>query len=115
MNDRQPTTPPRYDDSVELTQEDIANCISGFMQRSDEKLFAKSREELEQCWHFRFDEHKTAEARLYAFHDALALYGSMCSQWEEHHNGYVCVVERVRDQYLMPKIREFLRQSEEVK
>lgn len=35
------------------------------------------------------------------------MYARSCQRWEEIHNGYVCVVERVRDKYIIPKIKEF--------
>jgi hypothetical protein len=38
----------------------------------------------------------------------LNLYQNKCRRWEEMHNGSSCVVERVRDTYVMPKIREWL-------
>jgi hypothetical protein len=41
------------------------------------------------------------------FYDMLRLYAGQCRRWEEHHNGSCCVVERVRDTYIMPKVREF--------
>lgn len=38
-----------------------------------------------------------------------SLYAHFCEKWEEQKNGRCCVVERVRDKYLMPKIKEFLK------
>lgn len=52
--------------------------------------------------------------RMYEFFDMLELYKHFCSDWEEMHHGHVCVVERVRDKYLMPKIKEFQAQLKEV-
>jgi len=57
--------------------------------------------------HFTWNESASLEWNLYQFHDKLRLYGSFCRRWEGIHNGSCCVVERVRDTYLMPKIREF--------
>jgi len=64
--------------------------------------------DLEKSYFFRWDESATTEWNAYQFHVLLKLYGSRCRKWEELHNGYCCVVERVRDKYLLPKIREFL-------
>jgi hypothetical protein len=73
----------------------------------DVELYAKSQAQLEEDWFFVWDDSAALEWNIYKFHDLLKLYGSQCRRWEERHNGPCCVVERVRDQYLMPKIREF--------
>ena len=56
---------------------------------------------------------RSKEWNLYKFSDALEMYKSRCRRWEEHHNGSSCVVERVRDKYLMPKIKDFLTKVSE--
>jgi hypothetical protein len=38
----------------------------------------------------------------------LNLYAGRCRRWEEMHHGSMSVVERVRDAYMMPKIKEFI-------
>jgi hypothetical protein len=38
----------------------------------------------------------------------LNLYAGRCRRWEEMHHGSMSVVERVRDAYMMPKIRAFI-------
>jgi len=81
----------------------IPKILEGFSQ----ELYARTREQLEELWHFRFDPEKSAETNIYHFHDMLKLYSGQVRRWEEHHNGCCCVVERVRDQYLMPKIVAF--------
>jgi len=70
------------------------------------ELYAKSQAELEDYWYFEWDAERNVAANIYNFHDLLKLYGNACRKWEYHHNGHVCLVERVRDKYLMPKIRE---------
>lgn len=67
-----------------------------------------NQQDLEQYWHFEWDDSASLEKNIYSFHSMLDLYGSFCRRWEEAHNGCCCVVERVRDTYLMPKIREFV-------
>ena len=66
--------------------------------------------DLERFWFFRWDESAKLEWNIYQFTDLLELYRRQCRRWEEMHNGSVCVVERVRDKYLLPKIAEFARQ-----
>ena len=84
-------------------KEVIPAIVDGF----DAELFAKTQDQLEEYWHFKFNPDASMEINLYEFHDMLTLYGSMCEQWENHHNGHCCIVERVRDKYLMPKIKQF--------
>lgn len=92
----------------EITKEDIKSCIEKMGTAFSKELFDKTQSELEEYWHFKFDDTASMERNLYKFHDLLKLYGSFCRQWEEHHNGCMCVVERVRDKYLMPKIKDFI-------
>jgi hypothetical protein len=90
-----------------LEQNALEDVITSILTRADQELFALSREGLESRWHFRYDTARSPEANLYDFHKMLHLYGGACRRWEEHHNGICCVVERVRDTYLLPKIRQF--------
>lgn len=60
-------------------------------------------------WYFQWEPERSMTWNIYKFHGCLSLYGGSCRRWEEMHNGHVCVVERVRDKYLMPKIKEFER------
>jgi len=92
-----------------VTEEDIKSVIEGMHGAFQKELFDKTEAELESYWHFKHDKSASLEWNLYQFHDLLKLYGSFCRRWEEHHNGSVCVVERVRDKYLMPKIKEFVK------
>ena len=97
-------------DEKEVTDKEIGAVITALSNAFDDDLYSKSNSELEQYWHFVWDDKLSLEVNTYHFHDLLKLYGSFCRRWEEKHNGSVCVVERVRDKYLMPKIREFVRQ-----
>lgn len=92
---------------MSVTEEDIGNAFAGIRQRMDAEYAAMSQADLERKWHFRFDPEKSLTLTLYEFNDALDSYRWSCRRWEEMHNGMTCVVERVRDTYLLPKIREF--------
>lgn len=91
----------------EVKHEQIAAAITGMLASGDAELQQIGQADLERYWHFHWDDTATLERNIYEFHDMLELYGSFCRRWEEKHNGTCCVVERVRDTYLMPKIREF--------
>lgn len=86
-------------------KEVITNMVDGF----DRKLFEKTNEQLEEYWYFKWDYTRSVHWNIYQFHDLLKLYGSLCRRWEEKHKGSCCVVERVRDKYLMPKIEWFYK------
>lgn len=92
---------------TDFNEEDIKNVLDGFIKRADEELFSKTNEGLEEYWFFKWDDTKSFEWNLYQFSDLLELYKRHCRRWEENYNGSICVVERVRDEYLMPKIKEF--------
>ena len=89
------------------SESSLAETITTLSKSFDSDLFAQTKEQLEERWFFAFDASKSVEANIYRFHDMMELYGSFCRRWEEHHNGPCCVVERVRDQYLWPKIKQF--------
>jgi hypothetical protein len=95
---------------MEVTEKDIADVITSMAKRFDDELFQKTEAELEQKWFFQWDGSASLEWNTYKFYDMLKLYGSFCRRWEEKHNGSCCVVERVRDKYLMPKIKKFVKQ-----
>ena len=101
----------RIDDSspatCSVTEEELKQALTSMASRFEEELYALKQDELEQHWHFAFDVSRSIAGNLYDFHEKLKLYGHFCRRWEEHHNGHCCVVERVRDTYLMPKIRAF--------
>lgn len=96
----------------EITQEDLKETITAFANSFDKQLFDCTQEELERYWNFKWNPEATLAQNLYEFHDMLDLYGSFCRRWEDHHNGYICIVGRVRDKYLMPKIKEFTKNFE---
>jgi len=91
------------------TESNLKTVITSLNDAFSEKLFAKTQDELEEYWHFKHDPSASPEWNLYQFTSMLELYKSFCRRWEEHHNGHCCVVERVRDKYLMPKIRVFVK------
>jgi len=93
---------------ISITEEDIGSVILSLADRFKSELMSKTEEELEDCWFFKWEEKASLEQNLYEFHSNLTLYGNFCRRWEEAKNGSCCVVERVRDKYLMPKIREFI-------
>lgn len=80
----------------------------------DRELYEKSKEELESYWYFKYDTSISVEENMYSFHSMLHLYSTFCRRWEEYHNGSYCVVERVRDTYIMPKIRLFCKNYEKL-
>mgnify|MGYP007027780877 FL=1 len=92
---------------TEITDMDIGQAITGMMQALDDEYAGMTQADLERRWFFRFDHSKSLEANIYAFQDMLRLYAGSCRRWEERHNGGSCVVERVRDTYLKPKIQDF--------
>jgi hypothetical protein len=93
---------------TELTKENIENVLDSLLSSEKAELVNKTQAQLEDYWHFLYEPAKSKEWNLYQFTKALELYKSQCRKWEEHHNGNACVVERVRDKYLMPKIKSFV-------
>lgn len=92
---------------MKVTHDAIESVLNSLLERSEAELQQIPRTELDRYWHFKWDDMVSLETNLYLFHDRLKLYSSFCRRWEETHNGHCCVVERVRDTYLMPRIREF--------
>ncbi len=91
-----------------MTKNTIKKVCNSIIISDNKELYKKSQEELEEYWLFEFDINKSDELNLYKFTKMIELYKSYCRRWEEHHNGCVCVVERVRDKYLMSKIKGFI-------
>ncbi|TAM33796.1 MAG: hypothetical protein EPN61_18120 [Burkholderiaceae bacterium] len=89
-----------------VTEEALRGVLDGLVESGNAELRDMSQAGLESYWFFRWDDKHSLEQNIYEFHDMLELYGSWCRRWEEMHRGSCCVVERVRDTYLMPKIRE---------
>lgn len=92
---------------MELKKEQMEEVLGGILSRSRQELLATPQSELDKYWYFKYDPTKSKEWNLYKFSDYLESFKRRCREWEEHHNGSSCVVERVRDTYLMPKVKEF--------
>ena len=90
-------------------EEVLKNVCDGIIDGGDKELFELKQPDLERHWFFIYDYSQSYESNMYEFYNLLKLYEHFCERWENHHNGYVCIVERVRDKYLMPKIKEFLK------
>lgn len=90
------------------TSEKIGDVIAAMAESADSELLAMTEADVAGQWYWRWEGDRSAEWNTYRFSDALELYKRRCRRWEEHHNGHVCVVERVRDKYVMPRVREFL-------
>jgi hypothetical protein len=93
---------------IDINKEVIGEAITSILTRSEAELLALTTEQLQEQWYFRWDNGASVEWNLYKFNDALAMFKRRCRTWEEHHNGPSCVVERVREKYLMPHIREIV-------
>lgn len=85
----------------------IEVALDVIMSRADAELFALTEAELKAQWYFTVEPARGLAWNLYKFSDMLELYKRRCRRWEEHHYGHSCVVERVRDKYLWPRIEEF--------
>lgn len=91
------------------TTKDIGEMIKSLNATFDEELYSTPEDQLEkEYYHFNWENDRSILWNIYQFSDSLELYKRFCRRWEEKHNGSCCVVERVRDTYLMPKIKEFL-------
>jgi hypothetical protein len=90
-----------------ITPSAIGAVLDGIMARANDELANMPESQLEQFWYFEWNPGKSPARNTYEFTKMLDLYRSQCRRWEEMHNGRACVVERVRDKYLMPKINEF--------
>lgn len=93
-----------------ITSDDISKVLGGILKQADAELLSCTQEQLERYWFFKWNSEKSKAWNFYEFHELLDLYRRKCRQWEEHYNGHVCVVERVRDKYLLPKIEAFIEQ-----
>ncbi len=94
----------------DLTVDDIGVAITGMIRAFDAEYKTMTEADLNARFHFKFDPSLPIDRTMYLFYDRLALYAGSCRRWEEMHNGSFCVVERVRDKYIMPKICEFAAQ-----
>lgn len=91
---------------------DIRGVLDGLLKSSHDELMATPQNELDKFWYFQYNTTKSKAWNLYEFNKMLDLYKSQVRRWEEHTNGSSCVVERVRDTYLMPKIKQFIMDLE---
>lgn len=93
--------------------EGIAQVFTGILSQAKAELEAiEDPALLEKFWYYRHDATKPTSWLMYEFYTCLDIYKSKCRDWETMKNGSCCVVERVRDQYLMPKIKQFLKDIE---
>ena len=93
---------------MELTQEQIGEALTAIIARADAELMALDESALAAKWYWCWEEDRSIEWNTYKFSDALEMHKQRCRRWEEYQNGNLCVVERVRDKYVMPRAREFL-------
>ena len=93
---------------MNVTKEQIGEVLTGFAERANTELLALSADEIAAEWYWRWEDERSIEWNTYKFSDILELHKRRWRRWEEHHNGSCCVVERVRDKYVMPRVREFL-------
>ena len=84
--------------------DEVATAI---VKSARDELLNLTEDEVRARWWFRWREDASIEVNIYQFSDMLEMYKKECREWETHHHGSTCVVERVRDKYLMPLIRDF--------
>lgn len=99
--------PPSQGKVERATSDPIAEVLVGLSRAFEAEYASMTEADVRELWYFQFDPAATLTNNLYTFHGALTLYARSCRKWEETHNGSMCVVERVRDKYLIPKITEF--------
>lgn len=87
----------------------IGNTLSRIVQREQARVRAMTQCEVAATFHFEWRPEASLERNLYFLFDALERYRRQCRAWEEAHHGTQCVVERVRDTYLLPRLREIVR------
>lgn len=95
-------------DNTEEVKAEIKKVIHGMVDSFTTEVLAMSAEQISEEFFWSWDVTRTPAANLYLFFDALALHRRRWRMWEEHHNGSCCIVERVRDKYIMPRIYELL-------
>ena len=93
--------------------ESLKEVITRMGNAFDQETTDKPKQDLEDYWFFKWRDSLSIEKNIYEFHKALNLYQNRCRKWEEAHNGSCCVVERVRDDYLIPKIQDFTKTMRE--
>lgn len=90
-----------------LTAGDIASALKSILMSGQNALMALSEEDLGKTWRFTWNAERSIEWNIYEFSRALEHFKRQCRDWEEYHHGSACVVERVRDKYVMPVIKQF--------
>ena len=101
------------DSEIESFEKDLKSLFTAIWEETQTELRKTQQKELEnKFWHFKFDPDQSPAYNYYMFFQALEMYRKKCREWEEMHNGTCCVVERVRDTYLMPKIKQFIKDTE---
>jgi hypothetical protein len=98
---------------MEITKDNIEGVFDSILNNINAQIETMSVNDLEKYWAFKWDDSHSVEWNTYEFNESLYLYGKKCKQWELYHNGGGLLVERVRDKYLMPKIKEFLKKIKE--
>jgi len=86
----------------------LGEVITNLATSLDDALMALSADEIASEWYWSWDKHRSIEWNIYNFSDMLEMHKRRWRRWEERHNGCCCVVERVRDKHVMPRVREFL-------
>lgn len=86
----------------------LGEVMTSIVRRDDEELFALTEAEVAAQWYFTWEDKRSIAGNIYAFTEMVDLHKRRCRRWEEHHHGSSCVVERVRDKYLMPRIKAFM-------
>jgi len=95
-------------EEVVVDEKFLGEVITDLVKSFDDDLYSKTNNELKEDWYWNWNPEHSVKYNTYKFFDMLSMYQRICRRWEEKHNGITCVVERVRDKYLMPKIPEFL-------
>lgn len=90
------------------TKEAIKTVLTSIVAASNNELLLMSEDELKYAWYFRWEPQHSVGYNVYQFSGMLEMLKERTRRWEEHHNGSCCVVERVRDKYLMPRVLDFL-------
>jgi len=96
-------------ESEKVLTESIGTVLAGVLGRDHQKLLATQESDLRKhYWFFKYEKDNSPRWNLYQFSQSLEHYRLRMRRWEEHHNGSLSVVERVRDKYLRPVLEEFI-------
>lgn len=66
---------------------------------------------LDRIWTFQYSSQHSPEHNVYEFFDQLEQWRSYCRRWHVNNGGdtdLVCTLERIRNDCMLPKIREFM-------